>query len=118
MKKKEKVALDFGKSKKVSLEVKDCRGLMQGIGLMFSRREKAKNLLFKFNKPVKLAIHSFFVFYDFLAVWIGENGQVMEIKRVKPFLFYIQPRNKFKALVEIPINSKNKKILDGIEKFK
>ncbi len=114
---KEKVVLDFGK-KKIDVEVYDCRGLMQGIGLMFSRREKAKNLIFKLPREGRLAIHSFFVFYDFVAVWLNSDGKVVEMKTVRPFSPYVCPKKDFFALVEIPINKKNRSILDEIERFK
>ena len=85
---------------------------------MFSRREKAKILLFKFEKPTRLAIHSFFVFYPFIAVWVDSEGKVIETKRVNPFIPYIIPEKDFISLVEIPLNRKYKKITDDIERFK
>ncbi len=116
--KKEKILLDFGSGKKVKVEAFDCRGLMQGIGLMFSRREKAKNLIFKLPKEGRLAIHSFFVFYNFVAIWLDSDGKVLEWKVVQPFSPYICPKKSFSSFVEIPINKENRKVLDEIERFK
>ncbi len=116
--KKEKILLDFGGNKKVEVEAFDCRGFMQGIGLMFSRRERAKNLIFRLPIEGRLAIHSFFVFYDFVAVWLDVDGKVLETKTVKPFSLYVCPEKNFSSLVEIPINKKNLEILDEIERFK
>ena len=93
-------------------------GVQRGIGLMFSRRERAKILLFPFSRPTKMAIHSLFVFFPFIAVWLDGDGKVMEVRRVKPFSWYICPKKEFVALVEIPLNRKYKKITDDIEKFK
>jgi hypothetical protein len=49
----EKITLDFGK-KKISVNATIISGFKRFIGLMFSRKEKAKILLFKFSRPVKL----------------------------------------------------------------
>ena len=115
--KEEKIILSSG-NRKVLLEAKVVRGLGRFLGLMFSRREKAKILLFKFRKPVKMAIHSFFVFYPFLAIWRDSDGKIMEIKKVMPFSGYVCPPKSFKSFVEIPLNRKYKKITDAVERFK
>jgi uncharacterized membrane protein (UPF0127 family) len=114
---KEKIILSSG-NRKVSLEAKVARGLGRFSGLMFSRRERAGILLFKFKKPVKMAIHSLFVFFPFIAIWRDSDGKIMEIRRVMPFSWYVCPQKSFKSFVEIPLNRKYKRITDGIEKFK
>jgi uncharacterized membrane protein (UPF0127 family) len=78
---------------------------------MFSRRETAKILLFKFKKSQKIMIHSFFVFYPFLAVWLDKKGKIVDLKIVNPFNPCVSPKKPSFCLVEIPINSKNKHIL-------
>ncbi|MFZ1971185.1 MAG: hypothetical protein WAU65_03345 [Candidatus Nanoarchaeia archaeon] len=113
----QKVLLDFGK-KKISVEAQVVGKIGRTVGLMFSRREKAKILLFKFKKPTRLAIHSFFVFFPFIAIWIGSDGKIMEIREVKSFIPYIVPKKNFISLVEIPLNRKYKKVTDDIERFK
>jgi len=115
--KEKKIVLRSG-NRKVSLKAHVVKGFQRCIGLMFSRREKAKILLFKFRKPVRMAIHSLFVFYPFLAIWINSNGKIIEKKIVYPFSWYVCPKKKFISLVEIPLNRKYKRITDGIEKFK
>ena len=112
-----KIFLSFGK-KKITLETEIMNGLGEVIGLMFSRKEKAKNLLFEFPKPVRLSIHSVFVFFPFIAIWLDSDGKIIEIKKVKPFSFRVCPQKKFSSFVEIPINKKNRKIVVDIEKFK
>jgi uncharacterized membrane protein (UPF0127 family) len=114
---KEKITLSSG-NKRLSFEAKVARGFGRFSGLMFSRRERAKILLFKFRKPGKLAIHSLFVFYPFLAIWRDSDGKIMEIKRVFPFSWYVCPRKSFSSFVEIPLNRKYKKITDAVERFK
>lgn len=113
----EKITLNFGR-KKIPIEAHKLGWLGKSTGLMFSRRERARILLFKFNKPVRMAIHSFFVFFPFIAVWIDDNGKIIEIKTVKSFLPYICPKKDFVSLVEIPLSRKYKKITDDIERFK
>lgn len=96
-------------------EVKVCRGFGKFSGLMFIPREKARALLFDFKKPVKKSIHSFFLFFPFMAVWLDDKSHIIEIKNVKPFRFTIQPKKPFYQLLEIPVNQKYKKILRALE---
>jgi uncharacterized membrane protein (UPF0127 family) len=99
------------KNKKIKVTAKDCNFFRKGIGLMFSRKEKAEILLFDFKLKQNISIHSFFVFYDFLAVWLDKKNKVVDIKRVKPFRFCVSPKQACFKLVEIPINRKNRKIV-------
>ena len=96
--------------------IKECKGLNQVIGLMFSRREKATVLAFSFSKSTKMAIHSFFVFFPFLAVWLDERNKVIEMKKVKPFVFKMSSTKPYYRLLEIPFNKKYKRILKFLSK--
>jgi uncharacterized membrane protein (UPF0127 family) len=71
---------------------------------MFSRREKANALVFEFNKSSKMAIHSFFVFFPFLAVWLDEGNNVIEMKKIKSFVPRVSPVKSYSKLLEIPLN--------------
>jgi uncharacterized membrane protein (UPF0127 family) len=93
------------KGKKVELDAKECKGINRGIGLMFKPRG-TKALVFSFKKPTGMAIHSLFVFFSFIAVWLDENGKVIEIRKVKPFTFSVRPEKSYKKLIEIPLNNK------------
>ncbi|MFA5070985.1 MAG: hypothetical protein WC511_01275 [Candidatus Pacearchaeota archaeon] len=104
----------FHKGKRFSVEAKSCNILEKGIGLMFSRREKAKILIFEFNKKRKIIIHSFFVFFSFAALWINEKNEVVDLKIVKPFTSCVSPSEKSLSLIEIPINKKNEKIVKNL----
>ena len=108
------VLINF-KGKKIKVEVEDCNSFRKFSGLMFSRREKAGILLFKFKNKQKIMIHSFFVFYPFVAIWLNENGEIVDLKKVYPFNPCISPKESSFMLVEIPINTKNKKILSLLD---
>lgn len=111
MVKKKQVILNY-KGEKLNLELKEMKWSFQkAMGLMFCRREKAKALLFSFKNPVALAFHSFFVFFDFLAIWLDEKNKIIEIKRIKPWKLDIKIGERFTKLIEIPINDKYKKII-------
>lgn len=99
---------------KICLDVKECGFFERFRGLMFRKKNFSDILLFDFKKPVGYSIHSWFVFFDFLAVWIDENDNVIEIKRVKPFVFRIKPKQKFSRLIEIPFSDKNKKTIQKL----
>ena len=108
------------KGKILKLEAGECGVFKKGIGLMF-RSKNTENLLFPFSSDVRISIHSFFVFFPFLAVWLDGENRVMELKIVRPFTMVIRPKKKFRKLVELPLNNKNTRIVDflvGKERFK
>jgi uncharacterized membrane protein (UPF0127 family) len=80
-------------------------------GLMFKSKE-TDILLFPFTEDTKMPIHSYFVFFSFLAVWTDSNNKVLEFRIVSPFTSIVYCRSRFRNLIEIPINSKNKKIIE------
>lgn len=108
-----KINLSFN-GKNISIKTKECNLLQKGIGLMFSRRENAENLLFAFKKKTNISIHSFFVFFPFIALWLDEGNKFVDLKIVKPFLPCISPSRKCKYLIEIPFNKKNRNIIRKI----
>ncbi len=100
--------------KKRKLKIKNLKKLSfvgKVTGLMF-RPVNTQNLLFEFNSLTQTPIHSFFVFFNFLALWVDEKNRVVDFKIVKPFLPSIKPDKKFKKLIELPLNSDNKKIIN------
>lgn len=104
-------------NKKIKIDVRRGNKL---IGLMFKGREN-DILLFEFDKEGIYPIHSFFVFFSFLALWLDKNNNLIDKRIVKPFELYIRPKKPFRKLIEIPFNDKNKKIVDflvGKERFK
>jgi len=102
----------YGK-RKITLEVRKLSFFGRFRGLMFRiNSEITENLLFEFGRKNRIAIHSFFVFFCFLAVWIDEKNNVVDFKIVKPFKPYISSKKNFFKLVEIPINEKNKRIIE------
>src|SRR3989344_2981150 len=98
----------FYKNKKIEIPAKKVSPFGKISGLMFKSRN-TENLLFEFKKNTNLRIHSFFVFFPFLAVWLNKKNKVIEIKIVRPFSFSIKPKKLFSKLVELPFNNKNKK---------
>ena len=79
-------------------------------GLMFLSRQTG-NLLFEFDKDVKIGIHSWFVFFPFLAVWLDSKDSVVDTRVVRPFSFYISPKKSFRKLLEIPMSETNEKLV-------
>lgn len=106
---KKKLIIGY-KKKKIKITAEDCNNWRKFSGLMFSRRETARILLFNFKRKQFIAIHSFFVFYPFIAVWLDEQRRVIDLKVVKPFTPCVCPEKKSLSLVEIPLNKRNKKI--------
>ena len=77
-------------------------------GLMFSSREKSRALLFN----IKGGLHSYFVFFPFLVLWLDSSNKVLEYKIVKPFSFYVNSRTNFSKILEIPINRRYNHIVN------
>jgi len=116
-----KFSLNVG-SKTVKIdEVEKCDLFRAVRGLMFKRRENAKALLlFDLHKPRRLKIHSFFVFFPFLVLWLDNNNKILEWRIVKSWKPLILPKKKFSKLLEIPCNAKYQhtiKIIVGCRKI-
>jgi len=109
------------KKKSFSLEAKKVSSFGKFLGLMFKSRNTG-NLLFEFHPLEPRAIHSFFVFFPFLAIWLDRNNKVLEWNLVKPFTFVVTPKNSPAKLIELPLNEKNREIfglfVDKKETFK
>lgn len=108
--KNRKLIIGF-ENRKITLSVYECNLFEKFLGLMFSQKENAKILLFSFKRKQKIAIHSFFVFYPFLAIWLDDKNKISEMKVVSPFQSYVAPKKPSFKLVEIPVNRKNRKII-------
>ena len=119
--KQEKIKIFFGKNS-FALDVEKCNFFEKVRGLMFRKSKNSLNLLFEFKKPVCLAIHSWFVFFSFLAIWTDDKNQIKEFKLIKPFQNYIKPQDSFFKLIEVPLIRRNAKIFslldDRIKTFK
>jgi uncharacterized membrane protein (UPF0127 family) len=108
--KKKRIGFNY-KKKKIILDVNTCNNFEKVIGLMFSSR-KAKPLLFEFEKPVKISIHSLFVFYPFLALWMDNKDNIVDKRIVDPFKISVSPNKKFSKLLEIPFNEDNRHLIE------
>ena len=82
-------------------KAKKVKGLGMISGLMF-RTRKTSPLVFEFKKDTRMAIHSFFVFFPFKAIWLNSENKIIAQKIVKPFTFCVRPRKQFRKLIEIP----------------
>lgn len=95
--------INYKGRKVVVKKVKKCKSFFSKVrGLMFGNDENP--LLFLFDKPTNMAIHSFFVRKKFIAIW-SVNGKVIDVKVVKPWTLSVRPKVKFDMLLEIPFES-------------
>jgi len=104
------VKINF-KGKIINIEAKKLSKLGRISGLMFKNKQ-TNNLLFSFFEAERSDIHSFFVFFSFLAIWLDSKHKVIDFKIVKPFTFLVRPRTSSRFLVELPLNDKNKAICE------
>jgi len=109
------------KDKNIVIEVKKCGYSDEAFGLMFQKKENANALLFDFSNRERLALHSLFVFFPFLAIWLDDKNKILEFRIIKPFSFNVLSKKPFSKIVEVPINLKYQKIIEklvGKERFK
>ena len=99
------------KGRELSVHAKKVSPLGMFSGLMF-KSSTTENLLFEFKHKKSAAIHSCFVFFDFMAAWLDEENRVVDHMLVRPFTLSIKPKVEAKKLVEIPINEKNNSIIN------
>jgi len=70
-------------------------------GLMF--RSKPARILFRFGKPGRYSIHSFFVFFRFDAIYLDSGMRVLEkYLSVQPFVPLLVPKKQACYLLELP----------------
>lgn len=100
------------KKRKIKITAEKCNLWKKFVGLMFSTREKAKILFFSFKRRQKIKIHSFFVFFPFIALWLDKKNNVVDVKIVKPFSFIISSKKQAYNLIEIPINKKYQRLIN------
>ena len=82
----------------------------QFIGLMFSRRKTAIRL-FSYETDCRVPIHSWFVFFDFYVVWLNKENKIIEFRKIRPFTTMIYCTKKFRKIIEIPVNEKNRNLI-------
>lgn len=99
------------RGKNISLVIKKTSVFGKLRGLMF-RSASTDNLLFEFAEETKTPFHSFFVFFPFLMLWLDEKNRVIEWRLIRPFSTVIRPKKSFKKVVEIPLNTRNWKIIE------
>lgn len=111
----EKISFNY-KGKEIILEVKRCGFFGRFRGLMFRNLKDSRALLFDFERLVRFSIHSLFVRFPFVVIWLDENGKVVRIKKVDKNIFDLRPDKKFVKLIEIPVKEEYSsilKLLDG-----
>ncbi len=84
-------------------------------GLMF--RANPVSILFDFGAEGIYPIHSFFVRFDFDAIYLDAEFKVVEVfSSVKPYTAVVMPKNKARYLLETPPGVANKfAIKEGTE---
>ena len=92
------------RNKDLFVKVKKLNPLGQVLGLMFHSRN-TENLIFN-----SVRIHSLFVFFSFVAVWLHDN-RVIKAQIVRPFTLSVHPPKDATSLLEIPISKKNARII-------
>lgn len=85
----------------------DCKFLKSFIGLMF-RKSFSPYEAFLIYMPFDAMITSFFVRFNFIAIWLDKDYNILRIEKCIPNKLYSSVRNQ-KYVLELP-NNFNKKI--------
>ena len=104
------LTLNF-RGKKIKISANRVSPIGKFLGLMF-KSSKTPNLLFELSKLETKAIHSIFVFFPFLAIWLDNKNNVVDFKYVKPFTPIVNPKKAPSKLIELPANQANSSVLD------
>jgi len=104
------ISLQF-KNKKLIVRAKRVGFLGRFRGLMFKSRY-SDNLLFEFENGYKSDLHSFFVFFSFLVLWVDGKDRVVDCMFCRPFMTRISTEKGYNRIVELPLNNRNKGIID------
>ena len=104
--KNKKIGLIY-RGKRFVIDVKRCNLFGRFRGLMFRKSKDSEALLlFDSDNSVGWGIHSLFVSFPFVALWLDDKNKIIEKRVVKPFTLSIKPRKSFNKLVEIPLNGR------------
>lgn len=98
-------------NKVLDLNVNKTGVFSRGFGLMF-KSKNTENLLFEFNNETRTSFTGLFVFFPFLILWLDKKNNVVEKKMVRAFEFSIKPKKNYRKVVEVPVNEKNREIID------
>lgn len=103
----------FIKGKKIIIpNIKKAGNLLKFRGLMFRRKKNSPILLFDFGKRVSL--HSFFVFFEFIVIWLDDRDNVLEVKKIRPFRPHVISKTEFTKIIEIPVDKKYQEVIKKI----
>ena len=85
-------------------------------GLMFSRLEKGKSLIFvlDFESRLNSAIHMLFVFFPLDVVFLDASKKVVDVRKAYPFVSFILPRFKSKYVIEMNAGENVLKVGDRV----
>ena len=108
---KKRIKLNF-EGKKFEIDVKICNWFGMFRGLMFRSRENSPALLFDFKRRTKMRVHSLFVFFPFVAIWLDAKNKIIDLRMVKSFNFSVSPGKSFCRFIEIPINKRYEKFVE------
>jgi len=99
------VSFSFGK-KEIKLKTRLVPFWYEGFGLMFTKLNTAKSLLFSYKFSSRMTLFSSFIPYEFLAVWVNSGNKIVGMKIVKRGESGVEPGVKFNRLIEIPLSKK------------
>lgn len=103
------------KNRDFNIDVKRLSGIKNFTsGLMFVKKDRAKALLFDFEKVSKFSFTSLFVFFPFLMLWLDEGNNVLKIKKINPFIWKIPSVKAYYKVLEIPFNKRYKDIIQNL----
>ena len=103
----------LSKNRRFYSDVRERKFLGKMIGLMFKSRNTS-NMLFSFSKDVYFSLHSWFVFFPFLCLWLDDRKRVIEMKVIMPFSTRILPNKAYRYVLELPFNDGNMEIINSL----
>jgi uncharacterized membrane protein (UPF0127 family) len=84
---------------------------LSSAGLILRTRNTA-NLLFENPGGENFDLTSWFVFFPFLVLWLDGKNNVVDSRIARPFEARIKSRRAFSRVLEVPVNERNREIID------
>lgn len=92
--------------KLIAKNIYDCKGFKSAIGLRF-KSSFGKHDAYLIHMLTDSILDSYFVFQDFVAIWLDKNNKVLKVINCKPWKIFSIIKNQ-RLVLELPISMKGK----------
>lgn len=104
----------YYKKKGVKLDLEECGFFGKVRGLMFRRLGNAPILSFSWKEDTNVSLHSLFVFFPFIVIFLDDKNNILEMREIFPWNLAIESKKKFSRIIEIPVSQKHRRLIEHL----